>query len=441
MQSLRRGAHPTHRDDISAASGPHVVIVGGGFGGIAAATGLSGTSARVTIIDRRNHHVFQPLLYQVATTELSPSEIAWPIRTLVRNCRNVTTLLGEVVHVNADDSWVLTNDGETIGFDMLVIAAGVTHAYFGHDEWERYAPGLKTIEDATRIRRRLLSAFERAERTADVAERVKYLTFVIVGGGPTGVELAGTIAGLAKDTLRADFRNFDTRQVKVILIEAGPRVLPSFREGLSDYARRALEKLGVQVLLGQPVSDCTADGVICGGKEIVAKTIVWAAGVEASPAAEWLNTAADRSGRVIVGSDLTVPHHPNIFVIGDTAHVDPPDGTQVPGVAPAAKQEGKYVAQVIRARLDGGEAPPPFRYHDAGSLATIGKRAAIVDFGWLRLTGRIAWWIWGIVHIYFLIGVRNRLAVALSWLWIDLTGQRSSRLITQDEAKHGGIPL
>ncbi len=305
------------------------------------------------------------------------------------------------------------------------------HAYFGHDEWEPYAPGLKTLEDATTIRRRLLYAFERAERESDPQLRAAYLTFVIVGAGPTGVELAGTIAELAHVTLPADFRNIDTRTTRVVLIEAGPRVLAGFAEDLSAYAQRSLEDLGVEVVLNQAVSDCTADGVICGGKKLDSRTIIWAAGVRASPAAEWLGVPLDRAGRVIVNPDLTVPGHPEIFAVGDTVTINDPEGKPVPGIAPAAKQQGRYVAQVIKARLRGEKAPAPFQYKHDGSLAQIGKRRAVIDFGWIKLRGALAWWIWGIAHIYFLIGVRNRLSVAISWLWIYTRDQRSARLITQ----------
>lgn len=409
----------------------HVVIVGAGFGGLEVARRLAGLKVRITVIDRRNHHLFQPLLYQVATASLATSEIAWPIRSLLRDYADVTTLLGTVVGVGSEEKKVLLEDGDVIAFDTLVLATGARHAYFGHDEWEPFAPGLKTIEDATAIRRRILFAFEQAERAKDETECTKFLTFVVIGGGPTGVELAGTIAELAKETLRKDFRNFDTRDARVVLVEAGPRILAGFRENLSDYARRALTKLGVDVRLGQPVSKCTQDGVEMAGEFLPAKTILWAAGVAASPAAEWLSVPADRAGRILVQPDLTVPGNPDIFAIGDTVHIEMPDRKPVPGIAPAAKQEGRYVAETIKARLSGGWSPPPFRYNDAGSLATIGKRAAVVDFGWLRLTGRLAWWLWGFAHIYFLIGLRHRLAVALSWLWIYLTGQRSARLITQ----------
>ena len=411
----------------------HVVVVGAGFGGLELTHALAGAPVRITMIDKRNHHLFQPLLYQVATTSLATSEVAWPIRHLLRKRKNVTTLLGNVTGVDRAGKRVLLDDGGAIAYDTLVLATGARHAYFGHDEWEPFAPGLKTIEDATAIRRRILLAFEQAERETDPARRQALLTLVIVGGGPTGVELAGTIVELAHDTLRGEFRNIDTRQARVVLIEAGDRILANFAPQLSDYARKALERLGVTVELGRPVTRLDAEGVVFGDKRLPARTIIWAAGVAASPAAEWLGTAADRAGRVIVEPDLTVPGNPDIFVIGDTAHVLRPNGKPVPGVAPSAKQEGKHVAATIKARLAGDTATRPFQYRHAGDLATIGKRAAAIDFGWIKLTGWLAWWLWGIAHIYFLIDFRNRLAVSLSWLWIYLTGQRSARLITQGD--------
>jgi NADH dehydrogenase len=413
----------------------HIVIVGAGFGGLEVARHLARAPVRITVIDQRNYHLFQPLLYQVATASLATSEIAWPIRSLLRRHKNVTTLLGTVIGVNNEQKKVLLKDGEAIPFDTLVLATGARHAYFGHGEWEPFAPGLKTIEDATTIRRRILLAFEWAERATNEAQRAGFLTFVVIGGGPTGVELAGTIAELARDTVRNDFRNIDTREARVVLVEAGPRILPSFRQSLSAYAFRALTKLGVEIRLGQPVSKCTADGVEIDGQFLPAKTLLWAAGVAASSAAEWLHAPADHAGRVLVRPDLTVPEHQNIFAIGDTAHVEMPDGTLVPGIAPAAKQEGLYVAEAIEAQLRNELSRLPFRYKDAGSLATIGKRAAVVDFGWARLKGRLAWWLWSFAHIYFLIGLRHRLTVALSWLWIYFTGQRSARLITQGETQ------
>ena len=419
---------------MSGSAQHHVVIVGAGFGGLAVAHGLAGDRSpgvRITVIDQRNHHLFQPLLYQVGTAVLATSEIAWPIRHLLRRRKEVTTLLAVVVGIDAANRLVRLEDGTSVGYDTLILATGARHAYFGHDEWEPYAPGLKTLEDATSIRRRILLSLERAERETDPARRAALLTFIIVGGGPTGVELAGAIAELAHQNLREDFRNIDTRKARVLLIEAGPRILPSFTPDLSAYAHAALERLGVEIQLGSPVSDCNEHGVIYGGRSVAADVILWAAGVRASPAAAWLDLPADAAGRVKVEPDLTVPGHPEIFVIGDTATINAWNGKPVPGIAPAAKQQGVHVAATIRRRLRGDGQSRIFRYVHSGNLATIGKRSAVIDFGWLKLRGRIAWWIWGLAHIYFLIGLRNRLAVALSWLWIYVTGNRSACLITQ----------
>jgi NADH dehydrogenase len=409
----------------------HVVVIGAGFGGLELVNRLAGAPVRVTIVDRRNHHLFQPLLYQVATTSLATSEIAWPVRHLLHKRKDVTTLLGVVTGVDLVARKALLEGGGAIEFDTLVVATGVWHAYFGHDEWERFAPGLKTLEDATTIRRRVLLAFERAERESDASLRAALLTFVIVGGGPTGVELAGTIAELAHETLPDDFRRIDTRKARVVLIEAGPRILPGFAEDLALYAHRALERLGVTVELGRAVSQCSEEGVVFGGEALAARTILWAAGVQASAAAQWLGAPSDRAGRIVVEPDLRVPGHDDVFAIGDTVSVKDARGAPVPGIAPAAKQQGAHVAAILRARLAGRPSPGAFRYRHAGSLATIGKRAAIIDFGWIKLRGRLAWWMWGLAHIYFLIGLRNRLSVALSWLWIYASGQRSARLITQ----------
>jgi NADH dehydrogenase len=413
----------------------HVVIVGAGFGGLETVRGLGGAPVRITLVDQRNHHLFQPLLYQVATASLATSEIAWPVRHLLCRRKEVTTLLASVNGVDADARRVLLEDGSSLDYDTLVLATGARHAYFGHDEWEPFAPGLKTLEDATAIRRRVLLAFEQAEREDDPRRREALLTFVIVGGGPTGVELAGTIAELARETLPGDFRRIDTRKARVVLIEAGPRILPGFIEPLSAYADAALERLGVDVQVGHAVRECNGEGVVYADRELSAKVILWAAGVQASPAARWLDAPADRAHRVKVAPDLTAPGHPDIFVIGDTATIDAWHGQPVPGIAPAAKQQGAHVAATIRRRLRGDSAVRPFRYRHAGSLATIGKRSAIIDFGRVRLRGRIAWWVWGIAHIYFLIGVRNRLAVALNWLWLYVSGDRSARLITQGRWK------
>jgi NADH dehydrogenase len=413
----------------------HVVIVGSGFGGLAAAQALEGADVRVTQIDRRNHHLFQPLLYQVATASLSTSEIAWPVRHILRHRRDVTTLLATVTGVDVAGKAVLLEDGTRVAYDSLILATGARHAYFGHDEWEQFAPGLKTLEDATTIRRKLLLAFEAAERETDPEKRRALLTFVLIGAGPTGVEMAGAIIELARVTLKGEFRSIRPDEARVVLIEGGQRVLANFKSELSDYTLKALRDLGVEVELGAAVTAIDADGVVYGGKRLDAATIIWAAGVQASPAARWLAVEPDRAGRVNVEQDLTVPGHPEIFVIGDTATITMPDGKAVPGVGDGAKQGGKHAARVIRARLGRFGKPLPFRYKHAGDLATIGKRAAVIDFGWIQLKGWVAWWAWGLAHIYFLIDTKNRLAVALSWLWIYLSGQRSARLITQGEAE------
>jgi NADH dehydrogenase len=421
----------------------HVVVVGAGFGGLAVAQGLAGADVKITIIDQRNHHLFQPLLYQVGTASLATSEIAWPIRHLMRKRREVTTLLGVVTGVDTQNRTVLLEDGGMTNFDTLVLATGARHAYFGHDEWEPFAPGLKTLEDATSIRRRILLSFERAEREADPKLRAALLTFVIVGGGPTGVELAGAIAELAFQNLPQEYRHIDTRKARVVLIEAGPRILPSFTEDLSAYAHVSLERLGVEIQLGLAVSACSDQGVIYGDRPLEAKVILWAAGVRASSAAAWAGLPADSAGRARVEADLTAPGHPEIFVIGDTATINAWHGMPVPGIAPAAKQQGIHVARTIIRRLRGDTTQRIFRYKHAGNLATIGKRAAVIDFGRIKVRGWLAWWIWGLAHIYFLIGVRNRLAVALSWLWIYVSGSRSACLITQSDVgrRHTGSSL
>ena len=407
----------------------HVIIVGAGFGGLEVANKLAKADVDITLIDRRNYHLFQPLLYQVAGASLSTSEIAWPVRYLFRNHKNVTTLMAAVEGVDKVARQVILDDGSRLLYDTLVLATGAAHAYFGHDEWEPFAPGIKTLEDATNLRGRILQAFEQAERTSDPDQRAALQTFVIIGGGPTGVELAGTIAELARSTLKHDFRSINPRQSRVVLIEAGARLLPVFPETLSAYTHRALEKLGVEVRLGTPVTNCTAAGVAYGDQQLAARTIIWAAGVQASPAARWLDVASDRAGRVTVGSDLTAPGHPEIFVIGDTAAVTTADGKLVPGVAPAAKQQGRYVAKCISQRLKGRGEGSIFVYHHQGNLATIGRSLAVADMGKIRLRGALAWWMWKLVHIYFLIGTRNRLSVALSWLWNHSVGYRGTRLI------------
>lgn len=408
---------------------PHIVIVGAGFGGLSAAFSLSGADADVTVIDRRNYHLFQPLLYQVATAGLSPAQIASPIRAILRRAGNVRVVLGRVIGVDRKKRTVTLED-RTIAYDQLVIATGARHAYFGHDEWEAVAPGLKKIDDATMIRRRILQAFEHAEVSEDPAARRRLLTFVVIGAGPTGVEMAGAIAELAKVALRHDFRTIDPTEARIMLIEAGPRVLAAFPPKLSAAAQRALERLGVEVRLGAAVTQCDAEGVLIGSERLDAAAIVWAAGVAASSAAKWLGAERDRAGRVVVGPDLTVPGHLEIFVIGDTAQAAGADGKPLPGLAPVAKQQGAYVARVLRARLAGKAAPGPFRYRDFGTLATIGRGAAVADFGWIQLSGTLAWLLWGMVHIAFLIGFRNRLVVMLDWIWSYFTFQSGARLIT-----------
>jgi len=407
---------------------PHVVILGAGFAGLTAARALAQVPCRITLIDRRNYHLFQPLLYQVATAALSPADIATPIRSILKKQRNVSVLMGRVRGIDRYRRRVLVDDQE-IAYDQLVVATGARHSYFGHDEWEQTAPGLKKIDDATQIRRRLLLAFEQAETTQDTEMRRALLTFAVIGGGPTGVELAGAIAELARQALLHDFRSIDPSQARVMLIEAGPRLLPAFPEALSVSAVAALKRLGVEVVLGQPVTECSSDGISLGTRQIRCRTILWAAGVMASPAARWLGCDKDRTGRAIVGPDLALKDAPEIFVIGDTASVHS-EGKPVPGLAPAAKQMGAYVGRVIAARLCGSVTPAPFRYRHLGSLATIGRQEAIADFGKVQLTGRAAWFLWGIVHVAFLTGVRSRLLVAIQWLWAYLSHQRSARLIT-----------
>lgn len=407
---------------------PKVVIVGAGFGGLEAAKALASAPVDVLLVDRRNHHLFQPLLYQVATAALSPADVAWPIRRILRRQRNVRVLMAEVTGLDVERREVLLGPRRE-PYDFLVVATGATHSWFGRDEWAPFAPALKTIPDATEIRRRILTAFERAEAEDDPALLERLRTFVIVGGGPTGVEMAGAVAELALQSMSGDFRRINPRDARVLLVEAGPRLLPSFPEPLSAYARRALEKLGVEVRVLAPVTHCDEQGVRLGEERIASATIVWAAGVLASPAARWLGGEADRAGRVIVDADFSVPGCPGVFVIGDTALYRDADGQPLPGVAPVAKQQGAWVARVIGARVSGREPPRRFRYRDAGQLATIGRRAAVADFGRLRLRGRLAWWFWGIVHIYFLIGARSRMIVALEWLWSYLTYDRGARII------------
>ncbi|HEV7272048.1 NAD(P)/FAD-dependent oxidoreductase [Pseudoxanthomonas sp.] len=415
----------------------HFVIIGGGFAGLWATRALASAPVRITLIDRHNHHLFQPLLYQVATAGLSAPDIAAPLRHILRRQKNVEVRLAEVASIAPQDRQVVLTDGSTLAFDTLLLATGATHAYFGHDEWAKHAPGLKTLDDALQLRRHLLLAFERAEAETDPGKRAAWLSFAIVGGGPTGVELAGTLAEIARHTLKNEFRHIDPAQARVRLVEAGPRVLAAFPEVLSDKARRQLEKLGVEVVTGTPVSDITDDGYRLGDTFVPAKTVVWAAGVAASPLARSLGAPLDRAGRVLVQADLSVPGHPDIFVAGDLAAVTS-DGHPVPGVAPAAKQMGRHVAQVLRARLSGRASPGAFRYRDYGNLATIGRMAAVVDFGRLKFSGLLAWWFWLTAHVFFLIGFRNRLVVLLNWCWAYWSYQRGARIILGKDDDQAG---
>ena len=416
---------------------PHVVIIGGGFAGISAARALRKAPVRVTLVDRRVYNTFQPLLYQVATAGLSAPDIAAPLRHILRKQANVEVRLAEVAAIAPQEKHVVLADGTTIAYDALLLATGATHAYFGHDEWARHAPGLKTLDDALQLRRHLLLAFERAEAETDPGKRAAWLSFAIVGGGPTGVELAGTLAEIARHTLKNEFRRIDPSQARVRLVEAGPRVLASFPDTLSEKARRQLERLGVEVVTGTPVSDITDEGYRLGETFIPAKTVVWAAGVAASPLARTLGVSLDRAGRVPVQPDLSVAGHPDIFVAGDLAAVTS-DGRPVPGVAPAAKQMGRHVAQVLRARLDGRASPGDFRYQDYGNLATIGRMAAVVDFGRLKFSGLLAWWFWLTAHVFFLIGFRNRLVVLLNWCWAYWSYQRGARIILGKDEDQAG---
>ncbi|HXH07118.1 MAG TPA: NAD(P)/FAD-dependent oxidoreductase [Vicinamibacterales bacterium] len=406
---------------------PQVVIVGGGFGGLTAARALRDAPVDVIVVDRRNYHLFQPLLYQVATAGLSPGDIASPIRWILRRQANARVRLAEVTAIDADRREVVLQGGR-LAYDYLIVATGAAYSYFGHDDWQERAPGLKTLEDALDIRRRVLFAFERAEHEADPAVVRRLLTFAIVGGGPTGVELAGALAELARHTLRTDFRRIDPRAARIVLLEAGPDVLPAFPPRLRQSARRALERLGVEVRTGAAVKAVTGEGVVVDGERLDAATVLWAAGVAASPLGRSLGAPLDRAGRVLVRPDLTVPGRPEIFVIGDLAAFVQ-DGRPLPGVAPVAIQQARHAARNIRRALE-GRPLEPFRYHDPGMLATIGRSAAVADFGRLRLTGRLAWVTWLFVHILKLTGFRNRLVVLLQWAWAYVTYQRSIRLIT-----------
>jgi len=419
---------------------PHVVVIGGGFGGLTAAKALRGAPVRVTLLDRQNYHLFQPLLYQVATATLSPGDIASPIRWILRRARNVRVLLGEVVAIDAPGRRVRLDDGTLVEYDVLIVAAGTTHTYFGRDEWAAHAPGLKTLEDALEMRRRILLAFERAEREADATRRLPLLTFVLVGGGPTGVELAGTLAEIARQTLRHEFRSIDPRLARIVLVEAGPTILPSFPEPLRAAARVSLRRLGIDVREAAMVTGIDAHGVTLRRAEreerLPAETVLWTAGVSASPLVAMLGAPLDRAGRVLVSPDLSVPGHPEVFVIGDAAAAFDREGRPLPGVAPVAIQQARHAARGILARLR-GQPTTPFAYRDKGSLAIVGRGAAIADLGWVRFSGGLAWLFWLFLHIFELIGFRNRLVVMIQWAAAYVTYQRSVRLITDRSGRSG----
>lgn len=409
-----------------------VVIVGGGFGGLAAAKTLNHTSANITLVDRTNHHLFQPLLYQVATSVLAPGHIATPIRGILRNQKNTTVILGEVTGVDKDQRRVFVNtadrEGVALPYDYLILATGVRHSYFGHDEFERFAPGLKSLVDAVGIRNKILQAFEQAEAEEDPNRHLDLLTFVLVGAGPTGVEMAGAIAVLVRKTLPSEFRRIDPASARIVLVDRSSRVLGMFSEELSNAAKNRLEYLGVEVRLGCGVDHIDQEGIIVAGERIASKTVIWTAGVTPSPAGKWLGAETDRGGRVRIRNDLTVPNHPEIFVVGDTASLDQ-DGKPLPGVAQVAIQQGRYAGKVIRARLNGFSTPGSFRYFDKGNLAVVGKGFAVLQSGKVRLSGFVAWLAWAAVHLEFLATSSLRMGVFVQWVWTYLTGQRGSRLI------------
>jgi NADH dehydrogenase len=414
---------------------PRIVIVGGGFAGLYTARGLKNADAEITVVDRHNYHLFQPLLYQVATAALNPSDIAMPIRAILRRQKNVSVLLGDAVSVDVGKKRVRLADGE-LAYDHLVLATGATHSYFGHPEWERFAPGLKTIDDALEIRRRVLLAFEAAERETDRARQEALLTFVVIGAGPTGVELAGALSEIARQTMVRDFRRIRSESARVVLVEGKDRVLPPYPPSLSAKARQQLEDLGVEVVTNAVVTEVNDHEVRIGERVIPTRTVLWGAGVQASPLAQSLGVPLDRAGRVLVEPDLTIPGHKDVFVIGDLAAVKQRDGTFVPGVAPAAIQEGQHTAMNLDRALE-GQPLRAFHYRDKGSLATIGRAAAVADLGALKLSGFIAWFAWLAIHIFFLIGFRNRFLVITQWAWAYLTYQRGARLITGDRRRSG----
>jgi NADH dehydrogenase len=422
---------------------PQIVIVGGGFGGIAAAEALKNTPAEIILIDRTNHHLFQPLLYQVATAVLTPSQIATPIRSILRNQKNTTVILGEVTGVDKDQKSVFVSDADRenvpIAYDYLILATGATHSYFGHNEFERFAPGLKSVADAEAARNKILEAFELAEAEEDPGRHQNLLTFILVGAGPTGVEMAGALAVFVRTTLKSDFRRIDPASAKIVLVDMAPRVLSPFSENLSKAAQQRLERLGVEVRLGHSVDQIDADGVVVAGERIFSKTVIWTAGVAPSPAGKWLKVETDRAGRVRVQNDVSVPGHPEIFVIGDTASFDE-NGKPLPGVAQVAMQQGRYVGKAIHNRIAGKPAPGPFSYFDKGSMAVVGKGFAVLQSGKVQVSGLGAWLTWAAVHLQFLATSILRLAVFLQWIWTFFTGQRGSRLIVNHHVSQPASP-
>jgi NADH:ubiquinone reductase (H+-translocating) len=409
-----------------------IIIVGGGFGGLATAKALRKTPAQIVLIDRANHHLFQPLLYQVATSVLTPGQIGSPIRGILRKQKNTTVILGEVTGVDKDQKCVIVRNADreavSLSYDYLILATGVTHSYFGHNEFEKVAPGLKSLADAVTIRNKILQAFEQAEAEEDPSRHRDLLTFVLVGAGPTGVEMASAIAVLVRSTLKSEFRRIDPASARIVLVDMAPRILPPFSEGLSNAAKQRLEKLGVEVRLGHSVDQIDADGIVVAGERIGSKTVIWTAGVSPSPAGKWLKVETDRAGRVRIQNDLTVPGHPEIFVIGDTASLDQ-NGKPLPGVAQVAIQQGRYAGKLIRNRLAGNPAPGPFSYFDKGSMAVVGKGFAVLQSGKVQLSGFVPWLAWAGVHLQFLAQSSLRVSVFLQWVWTYLTGQRGSRLI------------
>jgi NADH dehydrogenase len=418
-------------------SQPRVIIVGGGFAGLAAAKALRKTPAEVILIDRANHHLFQPLLYQVATAVLTPSQIATPIRTILRNQKNVTVIMGEVTGVDKERKQIIVSDADRqevpLAYDYLIIASGATHSYFGHNEFEEFAPGMKSVADAVSSRNRILQAFEQAEAEEDPTRHRDLLTFVLIGAGPTGVEMAGALAVLIRGSLKSEFRRINPASARIVLVDMAPRVLAQFSEDLSEAAKRRLEKLGVEVRLGHSVDRVDADGIVVGGERIPSKTVIWTAGVAPSPAGKWLKVETDRAGRVRVQNDVTVPGHPEIFVVGDTASFEE-NGKPLPGVAQVAMQQGRYAGKVLRARITGRTPPGPFSYFDKGTMAVVGKGFAVLQSYKLRISGFVAWLAWAFVHLQFLATSSLRLTVFLQWVWTYFTGQRGSRLVVNHHA-------